>query len=173
MTQLSSLALYLALGTAGGLLGSRLHIPGSTMMGATLAVVLFKAIAVRPWPLPKSYALFVQILIGVLVGASYTSEVGRALTKVLVPIVTSTLVVVAAGALTALVLVKTGVLDATTAYLGTSPGAMSALVSIAADSDADPPIVLAFHFFRVLFIIFTAPFVFQLLRFWFPEVPMK
>ncbi len=57
-------------------------------------------------------------------------------------------------------------MDGTTAYLSTSPGAMSALISLAVESAGHPTVVMAFHFFRVVFIILTAPLIFQLLRFW-------
>ena len=52
-------------------------------------------------------------------------------------------------------------LDMGTAYLGTSPGALSALVVLAFDSQAQPMLVVCFHFFRVVFIILTAPLIFK------------
>ena len=164
---------YLALGTVGGLLGSRLKLPGGIMLGAMLAVLLFKIFAEKPWPIPKSYGLVVQILLGVMVGASYTSDIGRMFSRIILPIVASTLVLLAAGLLVCMVLVKVGILDIQTAYLSTSPGAMSVLVSLAVESQANPPVVLAFHFFRVVFIIVTAPLVFHLIQRWFPEVLLK
>jgi len=50
---------------------------------------------------------------------------------------------------------------------------MSVLVSLAVESQANPPVVLAFQFFRVIFIIVTAPLVFHLIRLWFPEEIFK
>jgi uncharacterized membrane protein AbrB (regulator of aidB expression) len=90
------------------------------------------------------------------------------LLRILLPVVASTVILVAGGLLVCLVLVKTGVLDLPTAYLSTSPGAMSVLVSLAVESQANPPVVLAFHFFRLAFIIVTAPLVFHLIQSWFP-----
>jgi hypothetical protein len=173
MNQVIAVVAYLALGTVGGLLGSRVKLPGGIMLGAMLAVLLFKLFTEKPGPIPKSYGLVVQILLGVMVGASYTSDIGRMLSRVILPVVASTLVLVAAGLLICMVLAKAGVLDIQTAYLSTSPGAMSVLVSLAVESQANPPVVLAFHFFRVVFIIVTAPLVFHLIQRWFPEVMLK
>jgi hypothetical protein len=173
MNQITAMLVYLALGTLGGMLGSRLKITGGTILGSMLAVIIYKAMADKPWPVPKEYTLFVQILIGVMVGASYTPEIGRMLLKIVGPIVISTLILVVAGFLMSLLFAKMGVLDAPTAYLGTSPGAMSALITLAADSEAKPAVVAAFHFVRVVFILLTAPLMFYLMRLWFPEMIAK
>jgi hypothetical protein len=61
----------------------------------------------------------------------------------------------------AAVFAKLGLLDFGTAYLGTSPGAMSALIVMALDSGAQPMLVVCFHFFRVVFVILTAPLIFK------------
>jgi uncharacterized membrane protein AbrB (regulator of aidB expression) len=52
-------------------------------------------------------------------------------------------------------------------------GAMSALITLAAGSEANPAVVAAFHFFRVVFILLTTPAMFYLMRVWFPEVTVK
>jgi hypothetical protein len=54
-------------------------------------------------------------------------------------------------------------LDPGTAYLGTSPGAMSALIVLAIDNPAKEALVVCFHFFRVVFIILTAPIILKYL----------
>jgi uncharacterized membrane protein AbrB (regulator of aidB expression) len=48
-----------------------------------------------------------------------------------------------------------------TAYIGTSPGAMSALIVLALDSGAQPMLVVCFHFVRVVLILLTAPLIFK------------
>jgi hypothetical protein len=161
-----SLILYLVLGTAGGLAGSRLKIPGATLLGSMLAVILFQVAGGRSMALPKTVSFCVQILVEVMVGTSYTPELGRVLPKIFLPILASTLSLVLVGFVTSLILGRLGVLDAATAYLGTSPGAISAMISLAVESQANATVVLAFHFFRVVFVIVTAPLVFFLMRLW-------
>lgn len=164
--QFAGMCIYLALGAIGGLLGLRLKITGAPIIGAMIAVLAFRMVAAKPYPIPKGFSLIVQILIGVVIGVSYTPEMGKMLTKILLPVIASTLILVGAGFLISLVLVKTGMLDAPTAYLGTSPGAMSALIVFAEEVKANSPVVLAFHFFRVVFIVLTAPLAFYLIRLW-------
>ncbi len=82
--------------------------------------------------------------------------------KVVVPIVASTILLMAAGLALTLVFVKLGILDMGTAYLGTSPGAMSALVAVALESGKDATVITCFHFFRLVFIILTMPLVYKL-----------
>lgn len=166
MSSNMSLVFYVALGSIGGLIGSRLSIPGGTLLGSMLAVILFQVAGGRSVPMPKTVSLWVQILVGVMVGASYTPELGRVLPKIILPILASTLSLVLVGFVTSMILGRLGVLDAATAYLGTSPGAISAMISLAVESQANPTVVLAFHFFRVVFIIVTAPLVFFLMRLW-------
>ena len=52
---------------------------------------------------------------------------------------------------------RLGLLDLGTAYLGTSPGAMSALIVMALESGKDATVIMCFHFSRVVFIILTLP----------------
>jgi uncharacterized membrane protein AbrB (regulator of aidB expression) len=49
---------------------------------------------------------------------------------------------------------------------------MSALISLAADSEAGPAVVAA-HFVQVVFILVTAPLMFYLMRFGSPEGLLK
>ena len=167
MNSWTGLGVYLVVGVLGGYIGSRLKLPGGVMVGAMVAVILFKVLANTKWgDVPGGYTFMVQILIGVMVGAGYNKEVAGLFSSLALPVVISTLVLVGAGLLMSVILMKFGVMDGTTAYLSTSPGAMSALISLAGESAAHPTVVMAFHFFRVVFIILTAPLIFQLLRFW-------
>ncbi|MBW2594090.1 MAG: AbrB family transcriptional regulator [Deltaproteobacteria bacterium] len=54
-----------------------------------------------------------------------------------------------------------GLLDMGTAYPGTSPGAMSALIVPALESGKGAAVITCFHFFRVVFIILTMPIIFK------------
>ena len=50
-----------------------------------------------------------------------------------------------------------------TAYLGTSPGAMSVLTVLALKSQAQPVLVVCFHFIWVVFVILRVPLISKLL----------
>ena len=159
----SSLGLlyYVALGLIGGLIGAKLKIPAGTLIGAMLAIILFKMVTKLHWETPKNFTFVLQVFLGIMVGASFQPELMQAMKKIALPVVISCVVLVVTGALLAVIFAKLGLLDIGTAYLGTSPGAMSALVVLALDSPAQPMLVVCFHFFRVIFVILTAPLIFR------------
>ena len=164
MQDLGNMAFYLGLGVVGGFLGLKFKFPGSVIICSMLAVMLARIGLQSSWQAPKYFVLIIQITLGVMVGLGYTPELAKALSKVIIPVMASTLVLVCAGLIMAVVLVKLGLLNIPDAYLSTSPGAMSALLSLSLEGSANPGIVAAFHFFRVIFIILTAPIVFGLMR---------
>ena len=64
---------------------------------------------------------------------------------------------VGVGILLSIIFTRMGILDAPSAYLGTSPGAMTVLIVLALESGSSATLVVCFHFFRVVFVILTAP----------------
>ena len=159
MSSLFTIATYLGVGILGGVLGSKLKVPAGTLVGAMAAVVLLKLVFQRAWPAPKNFDFMVQVIIGVAVGVTFQPKMLKVLPQLSAAIIISTLILAGTGILIALILAGIGLLDTGTAYLCTSPGAMSAIVGLAMDSDANSTLVISFHFFRVLFVVLTAPFI--------------
>lgn len=158
-----SLCIYVAIGTLGGYVGEKLKIPAGTLVGAMLAVVFFKLLSQRDWSIPAGFGFPVQVLVGVTVGCTFHPEMLKTFTKVIIPLVSSTVILVGVGILLSILFARLGLMGMSTAYLSTSPGAMSAIVWLALDSHADAPVVVSFHFFRVVFVILTAPILLKLL----------
>jgi membrane AbrB-like protein len=161
MNPVSNILIYLAVGTVGGYLGMKLKIPAGVLIGAMVAVILFKIATQRSWQIPAGYNVLCQILIGVMVGTSFYPGMFKGLGKLIIPVVVSTVVLVGTGLLLAFLFKKLGMLDVVTAYIGTSPGAMSAMISLAVESQINPALVVCFHFFRVVFVLLTAPLIFR------------
>ena len=161
MNSIVGLFFYLGVGTLGGFCGSKLKIPAGTLVGAMLAVILTKMVLKSYWEIPKEFTFVIQILLGVMVGTTYNPAIVKVLSKIVIPVVLSTVVLIGIGIILSLIFTKLGFLDIGTAYLGTSPGAMSALIPLAFDSQADATLVVCFHFFRVVFIVLTAPIIFK------------
>jgi uncharacterized membrane protein AbrB (regulator of aidB expression) len=65
------------------------------------------------------------------------------------------------GLLLSVVFTRMDFMDMGTAYLGTSPGAMSTLIVMALESGKDATVITCFHFFRVVFIILTLPIIYK------------
>jgi membrane AbrB-like protein len=159
----SSLGLlaYLGLGLLGGFLGSKLKITAGALIGAMLTIIVFKMITKVHWEIPKSFTFALQVFLGIMVGATFQPELLQTMKKIAIPVIVSCVILVGAGAVMAVIFTRLGLLDIGTAYLGTSPGAMSALIVLALESEAQPMLVVCFHFFRVIFVILTAPLVFK------------
>jgi membrane AbrB-like protein len=161
MNSIVSLTIYLCVGTFGGYLVSRFKIPAGAMLGALLAVVLFKLFLQRSWPVPRNFGLVVQVLIGVMVGVTFHPNMIETLGKLVIPVTLSTFILVGIGFILSLIYAKIGLLDINTAYLGTSPGAMAPLVFMALEARSNATVVASFHFFRIFFIVLTAPLLFK------------
>lgn len=159
MSYLFSLTAYLGAGILGGVFGSKLKVPAGTLVCAMAAVVLLKLVFQRTWPLPRNFDFMVQVIIGIAVGVTFQPKMLKVLPQLSAAIIISTIVLAGTGILIALILNRMGLLDMGSAYLCTSPGAMSAIVGLAIDSNANSTLVISFHFFRVLFVVLTAPFI--------------
>ena len=159
----SSLGLfaYLGLGLVGGALGAKLKIPAGALIGAMLTIIVFKMTMKMHWEIPNGFTFALQVFLGIMVGATFQPELLHVMKKIAPPVIISCVVLVGAGILMAVIFAKLGLLDIGTAYLGTSPGAMSALIVMALDSGAQPMLVVCFHFVRVVFVILTAPLIFK------------
>jgi len=160
----SSLGLigYLGLGLLGGFLGAKLKIPAGALIGAMLTIIFFKIFMKVHWEIPRSFTFALQVFLGIMVGASFQPELVQTMKKIALPVIISCVVLVGTGVILAAVFTRLGMLDIGTAYLGTSPGAMSALIVLALESEAQPMLVVCFHFIRVVFVILTAPLIFRL-----------
>jgi membrane AbrB-like protein len=154
-----SLVVYVLVGILGGLVGAKSKIPAGPMIGAMLAVVALKLAANKSWEIPASFGFVVQVLVGVTVAAVFHPDMMKTLSRVVVPLISSTLVLVFVGIVMSALFARLGLMDMSTAYLSTSPGAMSALVWLAIDNHSNPPVVISFHCFRIMFVILTAPLI--------------
>ena len=163
MNYLISLPIFLAVGTVGGYLGMKLKIPAGALIGSLLAVICFKLISRVDWNVPKTFTFVLQVFLGIMVGASFQTDMLKVMGRVFFPVITSTLLLVGTGLLISMVFTRMGLLDMGTAYLATSPGAMSALLVVALDSGKDAAVITCFHFFRVVFIILTMPLIYRYL----------
>jgi membrane AbrB-like protein len=148
---------YIVLGGLGGVLGSRLKMPAGSLIVAMLTIIVFKLLTKTHWEMPKGFNFFLQIALGIMVGASFQPAMLPVLKKLFFPVLASTVTLVGVGILLSLIFTRLHILDAPAAYLGTSPGAMSALIVLAFESGASATLVVCFHFFRVVFVILTAP----------------
>ena len=153
------LLFYIVVGLVGGLAGVKLKIPAGAMVGALVAVIAMKLILQSEWVAPKGFGFFLQVMLGVLVGATFQPSMMGTFTKLILPIFISSAVLVGTGLIMAIVFYRLGLLDLGTGYLGSSPGAMTALVVLALDSNVNAMVITCFHLFRLIFVMLTAPLI--------------
>ena len=147
---MSTLIILLLCGAAGGFIFEWFGLPGGAMTGAIIAVILLKSFSSLPqaaFPRPFQFCIYAGL--GVLVGNMYRPEMLLAVRDTWPVLVISTLLVLVAGMLIAIFVVKFGNLDVTSAYLATSPNA---------------PIVLAYQMVRLYTIILTVPLAARILH---------
>lgn len=162
---MKELFIILAAGLLGGLAGMKMKVPGGILIGAMVAVIAVKWLGKINYSASDNFVFIVQVIVGVMVGLKYTPETAGMAHKLILPIITSTLVLVGTGLILSLAFTRVFSFDPVTSYMATSPGAMSSLIPLAAETEAEAALVAAFHFFRLVFIILTAPLVLKLIHF--------
>ena len=163
MNQYLGFSLYLGIGTIGGLLGARIKIPGGVLTGAMISVIVCKLFMQTQWEMSKGINFITQVLVGVMVASTFHPDMLKTLKSIAIPVVLSSVMLVLAGCLLAIIIYRLDLLDPATAYIATSPGAMTSLIPLSVEGGANPVIVTCFHFFRLLFILLTAPWILKAL----------
>ncbi len=159
MVNTLNLFFYGGLGLFGGFIGYKLKIPAGTLVGTLLMVITAKILLKSQWEIPKGYGFFLQVAAGVMVGASFHPSILQTLYKIFIPVVISCLVLVMTGIVMAVIFSKLGLLDISTGYMGTSPGAMTVLLAMSVDNPVSTSVITCFHLFRVVFVVVTAPLI--------------
>ena len=165
MNGYSGLGLFFCVGAVGGLIGAKLRLPGGILIGAMLSVIVCKIFMESDWAMPERVNFFTQVLIGVMVASTFQPAMLKTLKLIALPVILSSLMLMCAGGLLAVLISSLNLLDSTTAYIATSPGAMTALIPLSMEGSGNALIVTCFHFFRLLFIVLTAPWVLKALSF--------
>jgi len=163
MMNYSGVGLYLAVGAIGGSIGIKLKIPAGVLIGAMAGVIVCKLFMHVQWEMPKSFGFVVQVLLGVMVASTFHPDMLKTLKSVAIPVVVSSIVLIGVGGILSVIFYRLNLLGASTAYIATSPGAMSALVAMSLEGNANSVVVTCFHFFRLVFILLTAPWIFKAL----------
>ena len=156
---------YFVVGTIGGLIGCKLKFPASTLIGACAAVIAFNLLWRQDIQLPKYFNTIAQILIGVMVGASFTPEVFKNIGHVAFMAFGTTLVLTISGLGLAAFFTWTGMADPATAFLATNPGGLSFLVPVSVEIGADTSVVFICHAVRLLAVLASTPILLIIIKY--------
>ncbi|WP_027183923.1 AbrB family transcriptional regulator [Desulfovibrio inopinatus] len=150
--------LYCALaGIVGGLLGMRIKLPAASLFGACLGVIILKLLWRHPVIIPRPFDVGVQIVVGILIGASFSPELFQNFSKVAFLVLGTSIGLILSGACLAIIFVKMGLTDPATAVLATNPGALTGMIPLAREMGVDATVVFISHFVRLLLVLASAP----------------
>lgn len=161
----SNVMIYLVCAFFGGFIGYKTRIPAGTLIFSLAAVASVRLLRVDGGSLPGSMNFVSQTLVGLVIGAQFNQKALQVISRMWVYMIVSVFVLVVAGMIYAIILVKMNHINLPTAYLSTSPGALSAMVFLAFDQGANVPLVAIFHITRVFFILLTGPIVLRLIEY--------
>ena len=158
MSQLLTTAVAALLGAA---LLERLGVPAGSLLGAVVGVALLNVVGdLGPaTELPESGRFLAYAALGWLVGQGVTRGTLATLRVALLPMVAIIGVLLLVGLALGWVLARAGVMDPATAYLATSPGALSQMTAVAQSVGADAALVTSVHTARVVVLLVAAPLI--------------
>ena len=150
----------LAAGALGGYGAHLLHLPLAWMIGA-MAVTTSLSLAGAPTYVQSGLRTGMVVVLGVMLGSSFTPEVLAALGGWVISFAGLALYAGLGGAAAFVFLWKVCGYDRNTAYFSGMPGGFAEMVLAGEDAGADPRVITLIHATRILLVVMTLPFVLQ------------
>ncbi len=161
-TDLSRNLLALALGGAGGWLAASVNLPLPWMIGA-MAATTVAAVAGAPIALPTSLRALMVAVLGVMLGSGFSPEILGLLDQWALSLASLVLYAALAGGLGMIFFRRVCGYDRVTAYFAAAPGGLSEMALVGGAMGGDSRVISLSHATRVLLVVLTLPFAFQLL----------
>lgn len=147
---------------AGAGLLHRLGVPAGALLGAMLGVAAMNLAGREAAALPGGLQFLAFAALGWSVGVGVTRETIATVQSSLLPLTVVVASLLVFGCAVAFLVAAAGWTDGTTAYLATSPGALSQMSALADALNANAPLVAAVHTIRVFAVIVLSPIVARL-----------
>ncbi|QHI98372.1 hypothetical protein GT347_10435 [Xylophilus rhododendri] len=145
------LLLWWLAGLGAAFLGKKVGIPNPWMLAPCLLTAVFASCGVAPEPVPAEWIVLAQSVLGISLGSSMTPQFIRGSRRLLAASVLSSIVL-------AFILIVIGLaaawifrLPLAGTLLGMAPGGMPEMAVTAQALKVSVPLVLGFHFVRVVF----------------------
>ena len=149
--------LVIVLGTIGGFLAQRFHVPGGAVVGS----MLFSGITVLFLPrgivLPSSVSTGIQIMLGITLGVTMDRSLLTLGLKIMPMAILSTIVLLTVAVCMAFLANKLGLVDFGTALFGFSPGGMTGMAILAQSENHNGSFVAFFHLVRIFTLFLVIP----------------
>lgn len=160
-SSVSSLLTTAVAALVGALLFDRLGVPAGALLGAMVAVALVNTVGdLGPVAeLPASARFLSYAALGWLVGEGVTRDTLAQLRRAALPVLVVVAVLLVVGLALGWALARLGVMDPATAYLATSPGALTQMAAVAKVTGADAALVTTVHTTRIVVLLVLAPVI--------------
>ncbi|MEM9569200.1 MAG: AbrB family transcriptional regulator [Cyanobacteria bacterium P01_E01_bin.34] len=157
----------LCVALVGSAIAAKLKVPAGALVGALIAVGGVNALHLFDVPAPPQGTKFIlQMGLGILLGATITSDALSNLRELWRPALFCTTITLSTGIVSGLVISRWLGLEQLTALLASAPGGISDMSLIALDMGAQGPTVLVMHLSRMVGVILVVPLVVRLLIRW-------
>lgn len=156
-----SMVLALAIGAAGGLLFAWAKLPLPWMMGAMLATTI-ASVAGANIRIEYRLRMTMIAILGVMLGSAFSPELIDRAGDWAVSIAGLLVYAISAGALVTWYFRRVGGYDAVTSYFASSPGGLNEMVLVGRAMGGDDRIIALTHSARILLVVMTIPFLFQI-----------
>jgi len=154
--------LAMILGTLGGWLFFRLHVPLAFMIGA-LVFTTAAAMAGMPVSVPKPLRGIMIIVLGIMLGSTFTPSLLARLNEWSISLAGLMLYIVAASWLGIVYLRRVARYDGVTAYFTAMPGGFNEMVLMGGALGGDDRTIALGHSLRIMMVVMSVPFAFQAL----------
>ena len=151
-----SLATQIAVAGLGGLIFHVMGVPAAWLSGSVVGTILWNATG-RARPLPKTAVDLAMLVSGATMGAAITPEALAAITRYPSSLAVLMAGIVAIAGASALWLVRVSGWRRDDAVLASVPGALSTVMAVAADRNADVSSIAIVQSFRLFILIACLP----------------
>jgi membrane AbrB-like protein len=148
----------LAAALVGAVVLDRLKFPAGPLIGAMIGVAVVGLSGHQTQGSGGVLRFAALAIIGWELGAQVDRSTLNAIRQAALPIVVVVLGLLAASAVLAMVLHRSG-LDAPTSFLAASPGGLSQMVALSVEFGANAVVVSVVHLIRILTVILSAPLI--------------
>jgi uncharacterized protein len=149
----------LVVGTVGAFIARNLGLPGGAFIGAILLTAIGRLLNV-PLSRPPSWARSGgRVALGLTIGVAVTAETLRTIARAQLPSMVIIFGLLFLGLGTAIVISRLTDMPLPTALCGASPGALSAMVTLADDLGGEGPVVASMHLVRLLSVTLIMPVI--------------
>jgi hypothetical protein len=154
---IGSLVILYVLGYFGYIVFRYIKVPAAALSGAIVAVSLLTSQGLLSLNIPVYIRVFLQTIIGILVGCIFSKERIQEMKFIIVPGGVVAVWMIGTGLASGFLLARFTGLDLGTSLFSAVPGGMTEMSIIAIAYELNVPVVVLFQFMRVLGVYLTVP----------------